>query len=1191
MQDFRNWFNRFIYRKQILSLLLCFISFGHIAKAQVYPIQVVTEITPPYSVYLSDYTTMGTGKLAVNILLTDVSRFNYPVKLRLVIEGEGGTITTSAFYMPEQIMLDGGSPLRLTGDELAGYFNPKNLDFKGYSKEKFMQTGSLPEGIYRIGFQALDYNKSIAVSLTGSATAWLVMNDPPMFNTPEKNAKLTASEPQNIMFQWMPRHLGSPNSAFNAEYIFQLYEIWPDGRNPNEVVASTQPLIEKTSTSTSFLYSNNTETPLIPGRQYAYRVQAHDVEGRDLFRNKGYSEVQMFTYGDPCDVPTQIEAQSNNSGKITIDWQPTTYNTAYYVQYREAGSTNGVWYPKTTYVNSLTIDNLKPKTKYEYQVQGQCGAVNSDFSEILNVTTQAKKETKVVCGLQDSASIITNKLPLTSLLPGDIITCGKFEAQVTKATGGNGNWTGEGFMHVPFMGVKVHVTFINIAINEKFQVTKGRMESVYNPDSKYVVDLNSKSNNTTPQSPSTTTPIVHDTIILDAIDTIFKTPEGDVLVISQTGDTTTIHRNADGSGVIINSAGDSTAIPINQPVVVIDSNWNTTVIDNNGNVKSNESVDALVRGSGSFLTIQIQDKNRNWKNLTNGTIVKLDVNDFPVDKINLRIVYLVGTSPMLVFNYGYTIEKWENVDFDPYENYKAILTLQNGISEYEIKTLLNKDSVKSTISVKIKFENSIHFTRANDDTNGNRWGYDEMSLEDFQDDHVSVASNDFTFIKLKANIPSDKKINDIYDFVKGSDIFDYEVVDNETIKLIGKETSGDSSLLTIYGKTDVNKENPLAKLKINVYKIIDPLNEGNLILLTKEQGKKDKINLNNIVTYANNCLKYSVVNITLNSNVQEKIIADDDINKFDLNKNGAIDQETEYPLFEEHFKDIFIAKNIIIIDLPILTSYIIKKSIKSGDNSIELENDISESLSETEFALCKYVNNNSITSPKFKLSKTSSKNYTISEGSSISIFSEDYEVKQAYLVDNLSNKYYLGRDIVIGKDWFITNVPLPSTCKKYKLISYNGDTLVKKIEIIPGTINNLKSNEYGYRTKTVFTSSFLKYHPTTTTLIAYNRSGKATEVAGLSAAFEINRPVLMIFKDDMKTFGETMAHEIMHGIVLKVSGSHFYDLNQPDNLMNWQIIESLPGERPLRFMKMKNKHYFDRIINCDNDNQWENIKR
>src|ERR1035437_1970889 len=231
------------------SVFLCFIS-PLSAQNPLYPVQAITQINPPYSIYFNDYTAAGSNRLALNLLLTDPKKFNYQVKLRLIIEGENITISTSPAYMPEPILLDGGVPLRLTGDELAAYFDPRHLDFKGYSKEMFMKTGALPEGIYRIGFQAVDYMKNIPVSLTQGTMAWLVLNHPPIINMPEKNVKLSATEPQNIMFQWMPRHLGSPNSAFTAEYVLQIFEIWPGGRNPNEVVNSTQPLIEKNRKST-----------------------------------------------------------------------------------------------------------------------------------------------------------------------------------------------------------------------------------------------------------------------------------------------------------------------------------------------------------------------------------------------------------------------------------------------------------------------------------------------------------------------------------------------------------------------------------------------------------------------------------------------------------------------------------------------------------------------------------------------------------------------------------------------------------------------------------------------------------------------------------------------------------------------------------------------------------------------------
>jgi hypothetical protein len=573
-----------------LSSIFCLLPFQSI-HAQLYPVQAITAITPPYSIYLSDYCTPGTDKLSLNLLLTNASTTNYPVKLRLIIEGEGITISTTSTYMPEQIILNGGSPLRLTGDELAAYFDPRYLDFKGYSKQKFQQTGALPEGIYRIGFQVFDYNKNIPVSLTGASMAWLVLNDPPIINMPDKNVKLTATEPQNIMFQWMPRHLGSPNSAFNAEYVLQIFEIWPGGRNPNEVVNSTQPLIEKILQTTTSIYSNTQDVALEPGRQYAFRVQARDVEGRDLFRNHGYSEVQMFTYGDPCDVPLQVEAQATGSDGIKISWQPTPYNTAFYIQYREANKPDAEWFPKNTFLSITSIDKLKPQTTYEYQVKGMCGTVNSDFSETKTITTQAKKVTDFQCGRLDSALLKASKTPLSSLVPGDIISSGKFEVLVTKATKESaGRFSGEGNALMPFLGLlRVKVEFKNISINDHNQVLSGRIVSTYNPNSKFVAHTGGVKYNpgdTAAAKEPTPINIKGDTLVYDSgIDTLYRESNGDVLVVGENGDTARIVRTSDET-LVISQSGDTTALAAGKPVYVKDSEGNVKMIDANGNITS-----------------------------------------------------------------------------------------------------------------------------------------------------------------------------------------------------------------------------------------------------------------------------------------------------------------------------------------------------------------------------------------------------------------------------------------------------------------------------------------------------------------------------------------------------------------------------------------------------------------------------
>lgn len=569
------------FSKQLYLLFVTLFVFSYSALAQLFPIQVNTQITPPYSVYLADYTIPGVEKLAVNILLSDPSRQNYPVKLKLVIEGSGIKITTSPTYFQQQILLDGGSPLRLTGDELAGYFNADNLDFVGYSKDKFKQSGALPEGIYRIGFQVLDYNKSIPVSLTGSATAWLILNDPPIINTPKNSVVLTATDPQNIMFQWMPRHMGSPNSAFTVEYALQIFEIWPQGINPNVVVSSTQPLTEIITSSTSYVYTNNVQPDLVPGRQYAFRVQARDTEERDLFRNHGYSEVQMFTYGQACLPPSDVTANATST-KITISWSTSVGNTLTKLQYRIANSPNATWYPKSTTESSITILNLTPNTKYEYQVMAQCGTVNSENSPIYSITTAAQKPTNFACGTVDQAVAITSTTPLATLKKGDIITTGKFETSVISATGTNGKFGGEGYTNVPFLGIGIHTKFTDITVNNKYQVTAGEIVSIYNQKSDYLLNVGGNT-----QSVAVNTAADSKEVVLSStISTIVKQPNGDLIITSTNGEKTTVHFNADGTTTVTDAKGAQKVIPAGSPILIADASGYTSTIDKNGNVTS-----------------------------------------------------------------------------------------------------------------------------------------------------------------------------------------------------------------------------------------------------------------------------------------------------------------------------------------------------------------------------------------------------------------------------------------------------------------------------------------------------------------------------------------------------------------------------------------------------------------------------
>ena len=198
-----------------------------------------------------------------------------------------------------------------------GYVIWRELDHDSLrsSRSVFTKTGKLPEGVYRFSVEVLSYNRDVPLSNRGSAMAWIILNDPPLLNVPRKDTKIKIIDPTNILFTWTPRHTGSPNSAFSTEYIFRMVEIWPDNRNANDAFLSQPALLEETTSQTQFIYGLE-HTSLIPGRKYAWSVQARDIEGKDLFKNHGKSEVFVFQFGDALNPPENITQNKSNNATV-----------------------------------------------------------------------------------------------------------------------------------------------------------------------------------------------------------------------------------------------------------------------------------------------------------------------------------------------------------------------------------------------------------------------------------------------------------------------------------------------------------------------------------------------------------------------------------------------------------------------------------------------------------------------------------------------------------------------------------------------------------------------------------------------------------------------------------------------------------------------------------------------------------
>ncbi len=479
------------------SIFLVFaVVFSFHSQAQHFPVQVGIQLPPPHSLYLSDYVIPGSHRLSVNILLTELDRINYPVRLRITIEGNGIHMRTREGFMPSPMELQGGMLEVLSASELAPYFDPLNLQVSGANQHQFTRTTQLPEGFYRFCIEVLDYYTGTTVSNFACANAWLILNEPPIINVPQANAKVRAQEPQHLIFQWSPRHMGSPNAGFTTEYELTLVELWPSNRDPNDAIRSTPPVFQTTTLNTTFIYGV-AEPALLPGRAYAFRVRAKSMAGVDklaLFKNQGYSETIMFTYGEECSQLQQVQAEALSATRIKLSWPSAPVHTAYIVRYREAGRPRAHWFEETTYLNDFTINSLKPDTEYEYQVKGLCGTVNGDYTHNTSIRTLSRTENELVCGKPFSSYDLSNPLLLKLLFIGDYVYAGDFDVQLTEVWGSNGLFSGEGIAEMPLLNMaRVKVRFEGIHVNTDYRLIDGNIYALTDPSGNGILNLDEES--------------------------------------------------------------------------------------------------------------------------------------------------------------------------------------------------------------------------------------------------------------------------------------------------------------------------------------------------------------------------------------------------------------------------------------------------------------------------------------------------------------------------------------------------------------------------------------------------------------------------------------------------------------------------------------------------------------------------
>lgn len=545
------------FKNIILFTLFCSPLGGWGAYAQLFPVQLTPVFNSPYSIKLSDYATSMDTKMRLLINPTDISISQRQVRLKLYIQGNGLNIQTSDYMVGQRpIFINGGELQTLTNTDIGALFSLENL--QGITALQY--ANGLPEGMYSFCFEMFDYMTNQRISQKSCASLYLILNDPPLLNTPQKNEQIASSDFPNIMFTWTPRQM----NATNISYKFELKQLIDPTLDPQFAFQMSPLLYEETLFGTALLY--NLSMPILtPGMRYAWRVRAISTTGLSenaVFKNDGYSEIYSFKYTASCAAPTFLLSESQSSKSVKITWEGIPEHTRYQVQYKKQNVRNAQWFSINSLNTQSLITNLEPGLTYQFRVGSSCdpatdGVQSFTYSGISTFTTPT--ETSGVpaynCGIIPQINI-QNQKPLTNLIQSETFKAGDFPVTILELKGENSPYSGRGYIIVPYLkDTKIAVEFNNIVVNTDYQLISGIVETSYNPEWKNVTDVEDFTGEGQGGQIEETVPFEIKDIIIN--------PNGDIVVTGNDGKQVTI--------------------PGGKDTVITDSKGNTYTVDKDGN--------------------------------------------------------------------------------------------------------------------------------------------------------------------------------------------------------------------------------------------------------------------------------------------------------------------------------------------------------------------------------------------------------------------------------------------------------------------------------------------------------------------------------------------------------------------------------------------------------------------------------
>ncbi|ELY1979781.1 TPA: hypothetical protein ACGFUW_001412 [Flavobacterium psychrophilum] len=541
------------------------------------------QITPifntPYSSRVSDYATSMDVKMQLLINPSDISITNRQVRLKMYLQGNNINAQSTDYVSgTNPIYINGGELLTLTNLDIAALFRLENL--QGISPAQY--ANALPEGMYNVCFEMYDYLTNQRISQKSCAYLYLMLNYPPLLNTPARNESIAVSEFTNILFTWTPRQI----NATNVSYQFEIKEILDPTIDPQIGFLTSPNLYEETLYSTALLYDIS-KPNLIAGKRYAWRVRAMSTSGLSLnnvFKNEGYSEIFHFTYASHCPAPTFILSEALSARSVRISWLGDNSHTKYHIQYKKAPplGAGGLWFEVYTLNTQTTLSDLEAGVTYEFRVGGSCepavlgNTASFTYSGINQFSMPAAGTTSssFTCGLNPAVAI-ANQTPINNLIVSETFTAGDFPVKILELSDANpvpkpdpitnitnyihsGQYSGKGYIIVPYLAdTKIAVIFNNITVNTNYQLINGIVETSYNPDAPNISDLEDVTGGNNGETVTQTVPF--------EIVSVTTNPNGDIIVSGPNGEQITI---PGGSNTVITGS--------NGQIYNVDSQGNVT---------------------------------------------------------------------------------------------------------------------------------------------------------------------------------------------------------------------------------------------------------------------------------------------------------------------------------------------------------------------------------------------------------------------------------------------------------------------------------------------------------------------------------------------------------------------------------------------------------------------------------------